>query len=254
MFGWNKKKNNGQTPMADNNSVHRESTTQSSAKVILTKAEDGLNRHIVNLKKEKNVDLTKHCARVAVVLDRSGSMDRLFRNGSVQETLTRLLPLALRFDDNGELEVYVFNNSYKQLSSMTIKNFETYVQKEIMRKGYGPDGGTNYAPVIERTISDYNDGSPYPAFVIFITDGDNWDKSETDRVIRKSSKYKIFYQFVGIGNASFNYLRELDDLDGRAVDNTAFIQVSDFSRLDDEQLYAKLLDQYPEWLRAMHIN
>ena len=80
-------------------------------------------------------------------------------------------------------------------------------------------------------------------------------RDETDRAIRKSSKHKIFYQFVGIGKyESFDYLQKLDDLDGRAVDNTAFIKVEDFSRMDDDQLYDKLLEQYPQWLKVMHIN
>lgn len=103
-------------------------------------------------------------------------------------------------------------------------------------------------------MSIYDDGSSYPAFGIFITDGENDDAYATDRAIRNSSKLKIFYQFVGIGFENFRYLQKLDDLDGRDVDNTAFIKVSDFARLDDEQLYAKLLEQYPQWLRAMHIN
>lgn len=85
-------------------------------------------------------------------------------------------------------------------------------------------------------------------FGIFITDGENDDAYATDRAIRNSSKLKIFYQFVGIGSENFRYFQKLDDLDGRDVDNTAFIKVSDFARLDDEQLYAKLLEQYPQWL------
>ena len=230
------------------------SRTTSSAKVILTKAEDGLNRHIVNLKKENNIDLSNHKARVFVVLDRSGSMSSLFSNGYVKNVLTRLFPLALKFDDNGELEVYLFNNNCIQMPSMTLNNYENYVQKEILRKGYGPSGGTNYAPAINKTVSDYNDGSPYPAFGIFITDGENFDCSETDYAVRKSSKYKIFYQFVGIGYENFRYLQKLDDLDGRSVDNTAFFKATDLSALTDDQLYAKLLDQYPSWLRAMNIN
>lgn len=234
--------------------ANQSTTAGSSGKVILTKAQEGLATNIVRLKKEKNVDLSVHKARVFVVIDRSGSMGTLYRTGQVQEVLTRLLPLALRFDDNGELEVYVFNTDCTQLPPMTIHNYETYVNDMIMDKGYGPSGGTSYSPVIEKTIKAYNDGSPYPAFGIFITDGENNDYSATDRRIRESSKHKIFYQFVGIGNESFNYLRRLDDLDGRKVDNTAFVKVDDFSRLNDEKLYAKLLEQYPDWLKAMHIN
>ncbi len=229
-------------------------TASFNGKVTLKKAQDGLERHIVRLKKEKGVDLSHHRARVFVVIDRSGSMSQLYRSGAVQEVLTRLLPLALKFDDNGELEVYVFNNRCTQLAPMTLENYESYVQDEILAKHYGPSGGTSYSPVVEETIDIYNDGSPYPAFGIFITDGENDDRRATDSAIRKSSKYKIFYQFVGIGYESFQYLRALDDLDGRSVDNTAFVKVTDFAQLDDDQLFDKLLEQYPQWLQAMHIQ
>ena len=151
------------------------------ATVNLTKAEASLNRSIVNLTKKTGVDLGSHRARVCVVMDRSGSMSRMYQNGDVQDVLTRLLPLALKFDDNGELEVYVFNESCDQVSEMNLQNYEDYVEKQILRRGLGPSSGTNYAPAIKKTMKDYNDGSPYPAFVIFITDGANFDRDETDR-------------------------------------------------------------------------
>ena len=243
------------TTTNNRNSEVRSSGVNKRATVNLAKAEASLNRSIVNLTKKTGVDLGTHRARVCVVMDRSGSMGGMYRNGDVQDVLTRLLPLALKFDDNGELEVYVFNTSCNQVSEMNLKNYEDYVEKQILRKGLEPCGGTNYAPAIKQTMKDYNDGSPYPAFVIFITDGANFDCDATDHAIRKSSKHKIFYQFVGIGRyESFDYLQKLDDLDGRAVDNTAFIKVEDFSRMDDDQLYDKLLEQYPQWLKVMHIN
>lgn len=225
-----------------------------SAKIKLTKASDGLERSIIRLKKS-GVDLGNHKARVFVVIDSSGSMTPLYNNGAVQDVLTRLLPLALKFDDNGELEVYVFNNYCNPAPEpMTLNNYNTYVKNKILKKGLGPCGGTNYAPVIKKTMHDYNDGAPTPAFGIIITDGNNDDRVETDRAIRESSKYNIFYQFVGIGRKEFTYLQKLDDLDGRAVDNTAFIKVDDFEGLTDDELYDKLLEQYPQWLRAIRLN
>lgn len=225
-----------------------------TATITLKKAAAGLDRTISLKKQKEGIDLSSHRARVAIVMDHSGSMTDLFRNGSVQETLTRLLPLALRFDDNGELEVYVFNEDCEQVpTNMDIQNYQTYVKDEIYGRGLRPCCGTNYAPAVNMTVEDYNDGSPYPAFVIFITDGENWDAHDTDRAIRRSANYPIFYQFIGIGDESFSYLKKLDDLDGRPVDNTAFVKVEDFERLDDDQLYQKLLEQYPAWLKAMHI-
>lgn len=257
MFNFGKKKNadsSNTTCSPENSSANQAPTAPQKHSVCLRKAEEGLENNIVRLKKDLNIDLSNHKARVFVVVDKSGSMFTLFNNGSVQETLTRLLPLALRFDDNGELEMYLFNNSYKQLPPMTINNYENYVQKEILEKGNGPTGGTSYAPVIRKTIDDYNDKSLYPAFGIFITDGENCDARETDAAIKKSSKYKIFYQFIGIGNERFDYLQRLDDLPGRKVDNTAFVKVESFKSLNDDELYAKLLEQYPQWLRDMKIN
>lgn len=232
------------------------STSTADAKAKLENARIELDKHLVRLEKTQKVNLSKHCARVFVILDRSGSMSGQYRCGDVQNVLTRLLPLALKFDDNGELEVYVFDEKCDKVPvPLTIQNYQTYVEEEIMAKGYGPrDCGTNYAPAIRKTDNDFNDGSPYPAFGMLITDGACWDESDTDTAIRNSSEHKIFYQCVGIGRDNFNYLRKLDDLDGRKVDNTAFIKVSDFADLTDEQLYAKLLEQYPQWLKDMNLQ
>jgi len=243
------------TTNASSSSVNTDTIKEiSSSKVSLTKAQDGLNRSIVRLTKKTGVELNKHKAKVFVVIDRSGSMYDLYYNGDVQDVLTRLLPLALKFDDNGELEVYVFNHDCSKMPPMNLSNYKNYVKNIIINHGYCPSGGTNYSPVIKQTIKDYDDNSSIPAFGIFITDGENSDASETDKAIRKSSEHKIFYKFVGIGNEKFNYLQKLDNLSGRNVDNTAFIKVKDFSKLSDDELYDKLLEQYPEWLKAMSIN
>lgn len=225
--------------------------TSSGHGISLKKASADLDKTIISLKK-KGTNLEGHRARVFVVIDISGSMSHRFPN-EVQEALTRIFPLALRFDDNGEMEVYVFDTRCHKLDEpMTMDNYETYVRKYITSK-YDICGGTRYAPVIEDTINDYDDGSKDPAFGIIITDGDPQDRETTNKMIRRSAEYRLFYKFVGIGYERFSYLEELDDLTGRPVDNTAFIKVSEISNWDNEQLYTNLLDQYPDWLKAMHL-
>lgn len=247
MFFFNKKKE------ATNVTAVEENVSTATEPVSLEKSSKALERHLVSLKKEKHIDLLSHRARVFVVMDISYSMNENYFNGYVQDVLTRLLPLGIKFDDNGELEVYVFNHMSHELPSMNIGNYKTYV-KHILLPKFVPSGGTKYAPAILRTVDNYNDGSTYPAFGIFITDGDNEDRDATDAAIRKSSNFNIFYQFVGIGNDSkFKYLQKLDDLSGRKVDNTGFIKVSDFSKLTDDELYEKLLEQYLDWLKVMKL-
>lgn len=217
--------------------------------ININESKENLNKVLVNLSKESKVDLTKHTARVALATDYSGSMSGVFHDGSLQRTISRLLPIALKFDDNGELESWLFSNGYKSLAVITESNYENYV-KNVMQKSGMSMGGTEYAPVLRDMIRYYKDVEPskVPAFIIFITDGENEDKSRTDEVIRELSEYNIFVQFIGIGKEKFEYLKKLDNLKGRKHDNTGFTAIEDMNKLNDEQLYTELLCQYKDWL------
>ncbi len=77
MFGFGKKKQN------NSNNVNNDSMAMEKPRVNLEKLEKSkvsLDKHLVNLKKEKNVDLTNLICRVIVIMDRSGSMNGRFRN------------------------------------------------------------------------------------------------------------------------------------------------------------------------------
>lgn len=224
--------------------------------INLKKSVISLDKSLISLEKKSGLSFADHRAKVAVVMDYSGSMSSLYRSGAVQEVLTRLMPLALRFDDNGELDVWLFHHHYYRVESMDLNNFENYVKDEITSKNYRM-GTTSYAPVLEDVLRKYfvEDAatSNIPTFVVFITDGANDDKRATNEIIKESSYKNIFIQFVGIGNERFEYLERLDDLTGRPVDNTGFIKVSDMARLSDEQLFDLLLDQYPDWLKNKRV-
>lgn len=218
-------------------------------KIDMSKHSENLNKVLIDMSKNAKIDMSKHVARVAMVLDYSGSMNHLYYYGAMQETIDRLLPIALKFDDNGELESWLFSDNYKRLSSVTKDNYEDYVKKVIGRSRLDMSG-TYYAPVLEDVVDYYIEQEPssVPAFVIFITDGENMDQENTDYIIRKLSKYNMFIQFIGIGDEDFQYLKKLDDLGGRENDNTGFLAVKDMNRLTDEQLYTEILKQYKDWL------
>lgn len=60
---------------------------------------------MVQLEKKNLLGVT---ARVALVLDASGSMDGQYRRGDVQKVVNRLMPLAIHFDDDGSFECWAF--------------------------------------------------------------------------------------------------------------------------------------------------
>lgn len=257
-------------------------------KINLEKHVINLSKTVINLSKQANVDLGATTAKVVVVLDYSGSMSNLYGNGTVQKTLKRLVPLGLTFDDNGEIDVYLFQNSYKRMPAMTIDNYENYVKDVINKSGYRM-GGTEYAPVLNAIIN----GSSHmeskseqiqetkrgffgrtkvvtksvtstqrvqeaaivddndPTFILFITDGENSDHDETDNIIKFASDKNVFIQFIGIGDEKFKYLKKLDDMEGRVRDNTGFSKMKSLEKADDEELYTNVLEQFSQWLNGM---
>lgn len=251
-------------------------TNELMSKISLTKDKVNLEQHVVNLSKtvvnlskKSGVDLGSTRAKVAVVLDYSGSMSSLYRKGIVQKTINKLVPLGLTFDDNGSINVYLFQNDYLKKADLDLSNYESYVKNVVERSGYSM-GGTCYAPVLKAIIEGdvqsrgsflgfgaqqetilplVDDG--YPTFILFITDGDNADKSASDKIIRKSSEMNVFVQFIGIGNERFSYLKKLDNLSGRARDNTGFSAMRDLNKVTDEELYTKVLEQFSLWLYGM---
>lgn len=188
-------------------------------------------------------------SRVCVALDFSGSMRDLYRSGFVQNVLERLLPIAMQFDDNGEMEVWLFHNGFIRVAPISLNNFYGYIENEAFLKTYHM-GGTSYAPVMKDIFQKYIKEEPTntPALVLFLTDGANDDRRNTNEFIKMASQYPIFWQFVGMGNEEFDYLKRLDELNGRVVDNANFFAVNDLSRISDNELYSRLLKEYPQWL------
>lgn len=230
----------------------------------------------IDLKKRPVLDLQKDVtaatkaaglygqkARVALVIDKSGSMEGVYLNGQVQNVVDRVVAMALEFDDDGKAEVFAFHNGVVALPEVGVGNLATYVQAEVMNKvGWG---GTEYAPVMRKVVDKYKSGSggatvgsffsklvtkapKMPTYVLFVTDGDNADHREAEALIREASAYPIFWQFVGIGHAAFTFLKRLDTMAGREVDNANFFAF--FGGIPDEELYQKLLAEYPAWLKA----
>ena len=186
-------------------------------------------------------------AQVGLVLDFSGSMSNLYYDGTVQKIIENALPLAMEFDDNGTMEVWIFHDGCHRLPDINLQNCAGYVKREILGK-YNM-GGTKYAPVMKSAIKAYKD-KKLPSYVLFITDGDNDDQGMTISVIKEAAKLPIFWQFVGVGRARFGFLEKLDDLTDRYVDNADFFEVN--NALDIT--YRQLLNEFPGWLQNERVK
>ncbi|KOP70922.1 VWA domain-containing protein [Cytobacillus solani] len=195
-------------------------------------------------------NLTNVTARVALVLDISGSMRRLYKNGTVQKVVERILAVASQFDDDGSLDVWVYDNEFSRLKPVTEIDFEGYVDQYILNNSLIHKFGRNdEPPVMEDVIHKYTveDPSSDPAFIVFINDGGC--KSTIKKPVVSSSDKPLFWQFVGIGDSNFDVLKKLDEMDGRFIDNANFFHIQNIETISDEELYNLLLNEFPEWLK-----
>lgn len=241
------------------------------------------------LKKKVGIVLEKRklpqvTCEVKFALDISGSMQRMYNDGTVQKLTDRLLAVASRFDDNGEMEVWTFTNGFDEAPVVTESMHEGYINKHILNNSsINKWGCTSYAPVMQdiieksftekvsKTVTNeekpgffgklfgakptittsevfsVGDRNPkFPIFVPFVTDGDNSDHSETERLIKECANKNIYWLMVGIGSESFTWLNKIAD----KYPNVGFVKIDELDRISDEDFYMKLLnEEFCDWVK-----
>lgn len=224
--------------------------------------------------------LGEHSARVALCLDISGSMHGLYRSGKIQKLAERILALGLRFDDDGQVDVFLFGKQGYAAGSLELANHSTYVPDLLNR--HKLEAATYYGKAMQLVRQHYFGtadlrnapfGQELPVYVMFVTDGRTMDEAITRDQIIASSFEPLFWQFLAIGKSShsvapgasmkkpsrwgggrksggeFEFLEELDAMTGRYVDNANFFAVEDPATIPDADLYELLMNEYPGWLQ-----
>lgn len=106
-----------------------------------------------------------------------------------------------------------------------------------------------------------------PVYVMVITDGFTADEQETIEQMIWSSYEPIFWQFMAIGKSKddfggnfwdllnkqfaqdFAFLKKLDDLQNRLIDNANFFNVQKDLAVEDSDLYKRMMVEYPFWVK-----
>ncbi|MEQ1064348.1 VWA domain-containing protein [Acinetobacter sp. XH1741] len=249
--------------VADEGVVQKDSTVQQTRvelkkKLSLEKAEKTGNASIIDLTKKSLVQLEKKnllgvTARVALVLDASGSMDWQYRRGDVQKVVNRLMPLAIHFDDNGSFECWAFAAKTIQLDDVTLTNVNDFIN--TTQQGWKNwSVGARYneeIPAIEAVINYFRKfDDQIPTYVLFISDGGVGSRRQMKKILSQAASLPIFWQFVGIGGRDYGALEKLDEMSGRIVDNCNFFNLDRIDSVSDEHLYELLLQEFPDWLNA----
>ena len=192
---------------------------------------------------------------VKLAIDVSGSMTSRFSNGTVQNVVDRLIPVAMRFDDNQSIEAYAFSDSAKRLPEIKASMFGSYVNNHFL-----PDaksvlwGGTDYTKPLKLVEKDsktplFGFGKkPQPGYLLFVTDGDTNrdDQRSAEQVIISLREKNTYVQLIGVGRqATFDFLKQMAD----KYDHVGFVTFPSVETVTDEAMYNDLLsDELATWI------
>lgn len=180
---------------------------------------------------------------VKLAVDKSGSMDDEFRCGWVQDTIDLFLAAAIKFDDDGKMEIGFFNTSFDRTRDVTVDDAHTYIRKERIYA----NGGTNFAGAIKglkgsatkRGLFGLGKAKPVtPTYLALITDGANHDKAEFEAEL--DSLENTFVQIVAIGSGCDK--RYLDYI-GNKYDTVEVLYIPNPKAVDQDKFYELLLNE-----------
>ena len=210
--------------------------------------------------------------RVGLAIDISGSMDDEFADGSVQNVIDQMLGIAAKFDDDGSIDVFQFDDRADYVGVCEAANYGNYVSQAGLRVR----GGTAYSPCIrlitEKMFSAPTEksgmfgglfgkkpqpaaGSDIPVLIFFITDGAPYNEGHTESAqyaaikpaLEAAQAYPVYFQMIGINNQSDQFAvieRLANDLP-----NVGFVGMNGFGK-SDEQLYSEVIsDELIAWVK-----
>lgn len=222
----------------------------------------------ISLEKQGAAGLT---ARVILVLDASGSMSFLYSKGVVSDVVERMAAVAAQLDDDGTMQAWTFATNAARLPDLAVGELPHWLSLHVrvgeasLFRRKKPRKGLKDGQLDMRDIGIQNEEqkaitqvrtyvrenpSEAPTLVLFFSDGGVYRNAEIERELRAAVPEPIFWQFVGLGRSRYGVLERFDTLPGRRVDNVGFFAVDDIGTVPDQELYDRLLSEFPSWVRA----
>ena len=187
--------------------------------------------------------------------DASGSMFDLYRGGRVQQMFDKFFALSSTLSDSGALDCWAFAAKSRQLEPVTLDNIRDYTFSQA--GGYERwmsmlNYQYNNEPEAMRDVMMIYGALRKPVVVLFLTDGRIHSDWEIEEILIKTSRFPVFWQFIGLHGEAYGLLERLHEIDGRHTANAGFIKMDDIDDITDHALYGELLANVDGWLQEIN--
>lgn len=206
--------------------------------------------------------------RIVADYDVSGSMRGLYQQGIVQKAADQVLAVGMKFDDDGQVDSFIFGSRSEYIGTQSELEFGTFVKDTILSRN-DLWSTTNYGACLQQNIDflfgggvtakawvpgkkglfgtkqgsfenkKFKSEGKDPAMVLFFTDGSPDSGDRSAQIIGDAEKkgLPIYFNLIGVGPGNtFSVLKKLAD----DYDNCGYVNLSDFN-MSDAALYDALL-------------
>lgn len=224
---------------------------------------------------KKSIPTPPPC-NVVAFLDVSGSFEDEWKDGLVGQVFSRLMAVASRFDDDGNVPLYLFHNSVLPRGIVSFAEMPEDAGAAIKwlwnKAGSFSWGGTQFAPIFEAllpTTKEVKTGgflgglfgggkktvaveaavkqAADPCVVYVITDGDAQDYARARQLAMQMADKRTYIMFVNVSQMAECAVRLSDEFG-----HVGHIFLGDLNRVNDDQLIEALMtDEFVQWRKRM---
>lgn len=220
----------------------------------------GDTEYLASLYKNMFASLTQypkvvdHRIQTVLCCDASGSMVEMYENGRVQRSLDKFFAFATTLQDECSMDLWAFAAKSRQFGAVTMDNVRDYTFAEsggyerwmsLLNYQY------NNEPEAMRDIMMIYGALKVPTLVLFLTDGRLNSDWAIEEILIKTSRFPVYWQFIGLHGSEYGILDRLDEIDGRHTQNAGFLKLDDIDDFTDNALYEHLLYGLDNWLQEL---
>ena len=180
-----------------------------------------LNGAVQNLKKVlPSLNLAQCRARIVLVIEASQQTAQYFSNGSMQNLITKVLPLAMQFSDNAQLEYWLYGSRPKKMFPIGERNYASAIPNDWGSLMWSLGENKSETTAMTEVLSSCQ---PFnmPSYILFITSGNIPLNSQIEQMVVSSSQFPVFWQFLGMGNSRYGVFENITNLPGSTFWQTA---------------------------------
>ncbi len=192
--------------------------------------------------------------QVIMCADASGSMFDLYRGGRIQRVVDKFFAFASTLTESCAMDLWAFGAKSRQFGAVTMDNVRDYTFAEaggFERWMSMLNYQINNEPEAMRDITMIYGGQHRPTLVLFLTDGRLSSDWEIEEILIKTSRFPLYWQFIGLHGDQYGILERLHEIDGRHSENAGFLKLDDIDDLTDSALFDELLANADDWLREI---